>query len=144
MSELDKTINDVDQDVSRVNTKAVSQKKGKESRSRFNPIVGLLVILAALVLYQVYSLSNWAFGVPEDSVQADIIALLESTDERLQKYDDEDGAYPDALPAEMPRWLIGYKKTLAGYKISAEIDGVAVELTRKNGEVNLETISPRD
>ena len=73
------------------------------------------------------------FGVPEDTAQADVVNLLENSDKQVQDIYFATGEVPAELAAEMPSWLLGYKITLAGYKISTEIDGVVVELER-NGE----------
>ena len=77
------------------------------------------------------------FGVPEDTVQADIVTLLKSTDQKLQQIESTTGSLPTSLPPDTPTWLVSYKKTLAGYKIDTQIDGVHVELERRGSKVTI-------
>lgn len=96
---------------------------------------GLLALVAVLAVMQLHTLIGWITGVPDEAIQSDIVTLLKATDQRLQQYDETD--YPDKLPADSPHWLIGYKKTLAGYQMNAAVDGVAAELTRSGAEVSI-------
>ena len=133
MSELDSSIDAVKQEEHTLQNKHVRVKA--DIKQRKNPYLILLILLTVIALVEMNSILPWIFDIPEETIQADIIKLLKSTDGTLQNYRSTTGTYPDTLPADSPKWLIGYKKTLAGYKINTKIDDVLIELERRDEEV---------
>ena len=137
MSELDQSINDAEKELhdmqSRTHSKTPNRKK------KLNITVLMLVVSIVVISYQLSALSEWMFGLPEDTVQSDIMKLLGNADEQMQAVS-ADGQYPETLPGNMPKWLLGYKKTLAGYKIDTKIDGVSMQLVRDGDNVTIQRL----
>lgn len=133
MTDLDDSIDQVHDEIESMSNRRGRAKPDQKRRQNI-PLI-ILAVGAAMFLTQLGNLTTWIFGVPEGTIQADIVTLLEHTDQKLQDIEATTGELPTVLPPETPSWLVGYKKTLAGYKIDTEIKGVKVELERRNGEV---------
>ena len=104
------------------------ERAPKRSMAVLSKIVfGLLFVSIYLAFNQ---LSSWIFVVLDEAVQADIIELLESTDDKLQLDYTVMGRYPLLLRADAPTTLVGFKRTLAGYKLDAQIVDLHIELER--------------
>jgi len=136
MTDLDNVIQSAQHEIDDDGSKRRPRTKPDHAR-RINYRPFLLIVSVVVVLFQWNTLQSWIFGVPEGTIQADIIALLKNSDEKVQGVYAATGEIPTVLPEEMPTWLLGYKKTLAGYKIDAEIDGVLVELERDGDSVTI-------
>lgn len=115
------------------------QKSNKKSRpaSKLNTKSLLLAVVTISVFIQMDELSRWIFGLPDDAVKSDIVELLEHADEKLKADFEHTGRYPETLPASTPTWLIGYKKNLAGYQLSAQINDVSASLNRQGASVTI-------
>ncbi len=135
MSELDRSISDVESDIQQLHS---SKKKVRVDQKRsINWSIPVVILVSIILVSQLDSLTHWVFGIPEETIQADIIVLLESADKKIQASGDDSGGYPEKLPSDLPRWLIGYKKTLAGYKINTKIEDVEMELIRRGTTVEI-------
>ena len=134
MTDLDDAIDSSQQEIKVREAKRPGNRK-PDQKKRWNLKIPILVLAAAVVALQWNTLNLWIFGVPEETVQADIVSLLKNSDQKVQDIYSATGEVPIELPAEMPSWLLGYKKTLAGYKINTEVDGVIVELEREGDKV---------
>ena len=133
MSDLEKSIQQAQRDLQR--TGPVAVKKNRQWRIPVLPIV--LIITALLAWNQMSLLRVWIFGVPDEQVAADLQNLLERADEKLVRVHDLEGSYPTALPSDTPTWLLGYKTTLSGYKLSAKVDDVRIELERSGAHTQI-------
>jgi len=137
MTDLDDVIKSSQNEIG--NREALTPINNKpDQKNRWNLKIPVLVLAAVVTVLQWNTMKLWIFGVPEDTVQADIINLLENSDQKVQGIYTATGEIPTVLPAEMPSWLLGYKKTLAGYKINTEVDGVVVELERSGDSITIE------
>jgi hypothetical protein len=134
MTDLDDAIDSSKQEIKVREAKAPGNRK-PDQKKRWNLKIPILVLAAVVVALQWNTLNLWIFGLPEETVQADIVSLLKNSDQKVQDIYSATGELPGELPAEMPSWLLGYKKTLAGYKINTEVDGVVVELEREGNKV---------
>ena len=134
MSELDQSIDDAKRELDDLHSRTFNSKPdNKRKRKLTLPVLAVSVLV---ILYQVSQLSTWMFGLPEDTVQSDIMKLLGNADEQMQMTS-VGGEYPEVLSGNMPTWLLGYKKTLSGYKIDTKIDGVSMQLVREGDEVSI-------
>lgn len=134
MTNLDDAIDSSQKEIRLREIKAPISAKPDQKKS-WNLRIPLLVVAAVVAALQWQTFNAWIFGVPEDTVQADIVTLLNNSDQKVQNIYTATGEIPAELPADMPSWLLGYKKTLAGYKIDTEVDGVIVELERDGDNV---------
>ncbi len=136
MTDLDDIISDSQKEIEVRDSKAPHKFK-PDYKSQRNFKIPVLILAAVVVFLQWNTISLWIFGIPEGTIQSDIINLLENSDQKVQQIVTATGEVPELLPSEMPSWLLGYKKTLAGYEINAEIDGVVVGLERRGDSVTI-------
>ena len=137
MSTLDRVIKQAESEIGDA-PRLKPERAPKRSMAVLSKIVfGLLFVSIYLAFNQ---LSSWIFVVPEETVQADIIELLEFTDDKLQRDYGVMGRYPVQLPADAPAALVGFKRTLAGYKLDAQIVDLHIELERDGQSVQTRRI----
>ncbi|MDG1204858.1 MAG: hypothetical protein P8N51_05755 [Pseudomonadales bacterium] len=126
---------------SEIDTLDRGQKKSNKKnrpKSKINAKSALVVVVAVSVFIQMDELSRWLFGLPDEAVKSDIVELLEHTDQKLQDGFQHTGRYPETLPASTPTWLVGYKRNLAGYQLSAKINDVSASLERQGSSVTID------
>jgi hypothetical protein len=137
VSTLDRVIEQAESEIGDA-PRLKSARAPKRSMAVFSKVVvGLLLVCLYLTFNE---LSSWVFGVPDETVQADIIELLEFADDKLQRDYGVMGRYPLQLPADAPTTLVGFKRTLAGYKLDAQIVDLHIELERDGQSVQTRRI----
>lgn len=135
MSRLERALHNAEREIDKVPTTKPSAKNVRVS--------GRLVLLAAVAAttFLVFdTLASWLFGVPDETVQADVIKLLQYTDSKLQRDYAATGSYPLQLPADAPSQLVTFKRTLAGYKLDARIHDIHVLLERNGDQTRAKRI----
>jgi len=131
MVDIDRAIREAEEDVSHLQVSKANTTK------RFPVTSVLLLLLAGVVYVLMDEVSGWIFGLPEETVQADVVKLLHYTDGKIQRSSLGDQTYPLILPDDTSSQIVNYKRTLAGYKLDAKIHDVHMMLVRQGETVRV-------
>ncbi|MFT7685265.1 MAG: hypothetical protein ACI9FB_000608 [Candidatus Azotimanducaceae bacterium] len=137
MSSLEQALKNANQELEK---SPVARNRKRNNPLGVKPVI--LIGVAFLTFLSFNNLSSWIFGVPDETIQADIITLLKYTDDKLQRNYSVNGDYPITLPNDTPSRIVSFKRTLAGYKLDAQIHDVHVLLERRGDVIETRRTAP--